>query len=114
MRTSLKWVSFWKEKKKAFIEYAIIDAKITVKHATEMEKFNKTVRKIGIPITLYSIGRNYVATQWMKNFDKHLPHQIYGEFLMKMLVKFKHQKVYLKQGMLGYICPITMPIIRMW
>jgi hypothetical protein len=54
---------FLERDKKAFIEYAILDAKITVKHETEMEKLNKTVRKIGIPITLYSIGINYVSTQ---------------------------------------------------
>jgi hypothetical protein len=52
-----------KKTTKAFIEYAILDANFTVKHETEMEKLNKTVRKIGIPITLSSIGRNYVSTQ---------------------------------------------------
>jgi hypothetical protein len=57
-----------------------------------MEKLNKTVRQIGIPITLYSIGRNYVSTQWIKNFDKYLPHQIYGEFLMKNASEIKTPK----------------------
>jgi len=44
----------------AFEEYAIQDAIITVKHAVEMEKFNMTVKQVGIPLTLSSIGRNYV------------------------------------------------------
>jgi hypothetical protein len=66
----------------AFIEYAINDSKITLKHAVEMEKFNKSVQQIGIPVTLSSIGRNYISTKWCQNFEKHLPYQISGEYLM--------------------------------
>jgi len=46
--------------KKGFVDYAIQDAIITLKHAVAMEKFNMTVNKIGIPVTLSGIGRNYV------------------------------------------------------
>jgi hypothetical protein len=37
---------FLKRDPKAFIEYAIHDAKITVKHETEMEKLNKVLEKL--------------------------------------------------------------------
>ena len=36
----------------------------------------------GVPLTLSSIGRNYMFDEWLKIFDKHLPYQISGEFLM--------------------------------
>jgi hypothetical protein len=68
--------------KQKFVNYAMLDVKITIKHATEMEKFNRSVNQLGIPNTLSSIGRNYVSTRWKKNFDKHLPYQISGEYLM--------------------------------
>ena len=71
-----------KEDKNTFIEYGVQDAKITLKHAVKMEEFNRSVKQLGIPTTLSSIGRYYVATKWVKNFDKHLPYQISGEFLM--------------------------------
>lgn len=68
--------------REAFIKYAIRDALITLKHSTEMEMFNRKVKQLGVPITQSSIGRNYVANEWSKNFDQHLPYQISGEFLM--------------------------------
>jgi hypothetical protein len=49
-----------KRDKKAFEEYAILDAMITLKHATEMERFNMSIKQIGVPITLSSLGRNFV------------------------------------------------------
>lgn len=42
--------------KESFIDYAITDAKITLKYAIEMEKLNKIVKQLGIPLTLYSIA----------------------------------------------------------
>lgn len=71
-----------KRDKKAFDEYAIRDALITLKQATEMEKFNMTVKRIGIPTTLSSIGSNYVTTEWEKIFNKHIPYPISGDYLM--------------------------------
>ena len=68
--------------KKGFTDYAIQDAIITLKHAIAMEKFYMTVNKIGIPITLSGIGRNYVFKEWEGLFDKHLPYQISSEYLM--------------------------------
>ena len=49
---------FLKRDKKAFEEYALQDAIITLKHAISMEKFNLTVKQLGIPLTLSTIGRN--------------------------------------------------------
>ena len=68
--------------KQKFVDYAMMDVKITIKHAIEMERFNRSVSQIGVPNTLSSIGRNFVSRKWKQNFDKHLPYQISGEYLM--------------------------------
>ena len=65
-----------------FRDYALHDALITLKHAIEMEIFNMKIFKTGIPITLSSIGRKFVFKEWRKIFNKHLPYQVSGEFLM--------------------------------
>jgi hypothetical protein len=51
---------FLKRDPVAFKEYAIQDAIITLKHALSMEQFNMSVKQLGVPLTLSSIGRNYV------------------------------------------------------
>ena len=56
----LKISKYLKADKKAFEEYAITDALIVLKHSTAMESFNFTLNKLGIPITLASMGKNYV------------------------------------------------------
>jgi hypothetical protein len=48
------------ENKDLFIKYALQDSVITLKHANEMEKFNMTIDKLGIPLTLSSLGKQYV------------------------------------------------------
>lgn len=68
--------------KQKFVDYAMLDVKITIKHAIEMERFNRSVQQLGIPNTLSSIGRNFVARKWKHDFDRHLPYQISGEYLM--------------------------------
>jgi len=73
---------FLERDKKAFDEYALQDSKITLKHAIAMEKFNMTVNQIGIPLTLSSIGRNYVKSEWLKIFKKFIPYQISSNFKM--------------------------------
>lgn len=73
---------FLERDRQGFIEYALRDSEIVVKHAVAMEVFNKSVYQHGVPTTLSSIGRNYVGTQWSKNFDRFLPYQISGDFLM--------------------------------
>jgi hypothetical protein len=55
-----KMSRFVEEDKSAFEEYAITDALIVLKHSTEMETFNLTLNKIGIPVTLSSMGKNFV------------------------------------------------------
>lgn len=74
--------AFLKRDPRAFEDYAIQDAIITLKHGLAMEKFNLGIKQLGIPLTLSSIGRNYVFEEWAKIFDKHLPYQISGECLM--------------------------------
>ena len=49
--------------KEAFESYALQDAVITLKHALAMEKFNMSISQLGIPLTLSSMGRNYVFHQ---------------------------------------------------
>jgi hypothetical protein len=52
------------EDPKLFQEYAMRDSEITLKHANEMELFNYTVCKLGVPLTLSSIGKEYVLNNW--------------------------------------------------
>ena len=52
--------AFLKRDPEAFKEYAIQDAVITLKHALSMENFNMSIKQLGVPLTLSSIGRNYV------------------------------------------------------
>jgi len=46
--------------KARFEEYALQFAFITLKHAISMDKFNPTLIKIGVPLTLSSLGSFYV------------------------------------------------------
>jgi hypothetical protein len=49
--------------KELFDKYALRDAEITLKHASEMENFNLTVNKLGVPLTLSGIGKSYVLKE---------------------------------------------------
>jgi hypothetical protein len=80
--------------REGFIKYALRDSEITLKHSIEMEKFNRSVKQLGVPITLSSIGRNYVSNEWSQILDKHLPYQISGEYLMEIKMRFKPPKGY--------------------
>jgi hypothetical protein len=73
---------FYEREPERFKDYAIQDAIITLKHAVAMEEFNMKVYQIGVPITLSSIGRKYVLKEWGSIFQKHLPYQVSGEYLM--------------------------------
>jgi hypothetical protein len=73
-----KMSKFLERDKEAFEKYAIKDAIITLKHAIEMEKFNWSLKQLGIPLTLSSMGRNYVFEEWRKLFKKYLPYQPSG------------------------------------
>lgn len=55
--------AFLKRDPKAFEDYAIRDAVICLKHALAMETFNNQQKQLGIPLTLSSMGRNYVFEQ---------------------------------------------------
>lgn len=52
--------------KELFERYAVQDAVITLKHATSMEEFYYTVHKHGVPLTLSSVGKAYVLSEWEK------------------------------------------------
>lgn len=54
---------FLKSDKSAFVAYALQDAVIALKHAVAMEEFNFGVKAVGIPSTLSSVGRRYVAEE---------------------------------------------------
>jgi hypothetical protein len=55
-----KMSDFLNKDKRAFVEYARTDAIITLKHSIAMEKFNFTIKQIGVPITISALGRNFV------------------------------------------------------
>jgi hypothetical protein len=77
-----KMSEFLARDRECFEKYALQDAIITLKHSTSMEVFNMTVKQLGIPLTLSSIGRNYVFQEWDKIFQKYIPYQISGDYLM--------------------------------
>lgn len=52
-----------KRDRKLFQEYAIQDALITLKHSNEMENFGFSSRRIGVPLTLSSLGKTYVLNK---------------------------------------------------
>lgn len=52
--------------KELFERYAVQDAVITLKHATSMEEFYCTTGKQGVPLTLSSVGKSYVLSEWDK------------------------------------------------
>lgn len=49
--------------KELFEKYALMDSKITLKHANSMEEFNLTVDKLGVPLTISGIGQAYVLKE---------------------------------------------------
>lgn len=53
-----------------FIEYAIKDSQITLKHMNQMEEFYLTTGRTGVPLTLSGVGKAYVLNEWSKvNYD---------------------------------------------
>lgn len=54
--------------KETFDQYAIQDAVITLKHAMAMESFNFSLKLLGVPVTLSSVGRNFVLDKWSELF----------------------------------------------
>lgn len=58
-----KMSEFLKRDPQGFENYAIQDAIITLKHAVSMEKFNFGIKQIGVPVTLASMGRNFVLDE---------------------------------------------------
>ena len=51
---------FLQDDKLSFEEYAIRDALITLKHSVEMERFNFSLKQLGVPMTLSSLGKKFV------------------------------------------------------
>jgi hypothetical protein len=73
---------FFARDPKAFESYAIQDAVIPLAHALTLENFNLAHKRVGIPITLSSLGRTFVLDKWNEIFEKYFPYQISGEVLM--------------------------------
>lgn len=69
-----------KEDPALFIEYAVRDAEITLKHSNWMEDFYFRINEIGIPITLSNLGNKYVKWDWLKRNYKG--YQIAGKYLL--------------------------------
>ena len=67
---------------KAFEAYAIRDTLIPLKHAVTLESVNFDIKRIGIPITLSSMGRALVLDKWSTSYEQFFPYQLSGEFLM--------------------------------
>jgi hypothetical protein len=63
-----------------------------VKHATAIKVFNRSIKQLGIPKTLSTIGRSYVANELTKNLDKYLPYLVSGEYLMGNADEFQTPK----------------------
>lgn len=63
-RDKSKMLTILENDKNLFIEYALQDSVITLTHACFMEDFNFNLNKIGIPLTLSSLGTSYVKNRW--------------------------------------------------
>jgi hypothetical protein len=84
-----------------FEKYAIRDAEITLKHATVMLDFNWNIKQLGVPLTLSSVGRNYVFSEWKRMFKKYFPYQMSGEYPMGDPSQFFTPKGLSKVGSVG-------------
>jgi len=73
---------FLQRDKQSFEAYAINDAIIPLIHAATLEEVNFSINRLGIPITLSSLGRNLVLAKWDEIFDKYFPYQVSGDCLM--------------------------------
>lgn len=64
-----------KDNKDKFQEYALRDAEITLIHALWTEHFNFSIKSIGIPITLSSLGSKFVKNHWEEiNYEGYQIH----------------------------------------
>jgi hypothetical protein len=52
-----------RDNKDLFEKYALMDSKITLKHARSMEEYYFTLGKIGVPLTISGISKAYVTKQ---------------------------------------------------
>lgn len=94
---------------KTFEEYALRDVLITLKHAVTLESVNFDIKRIGIPITLSSMGRALVLDKWSSIFEQYFPYQISGELLMGNAQEIQTPKGLFATGEVGlylghYIC----------
>ena len=64
--------------KDKFIEYALRDALISLVHASWMEDFK--IGFVGIPLSLSSLGRNYVRSLWKE--EGYSGYQISSKYLL--------------------------------
>lgn len=51
------------DNKDLFEKYALMDSKITLKHARSMEEYYFTLGKLGVPLTISGISKAYVSKQ---------------------------------------------------
>lgn len=59
-----------RDDKALFERYAIMDSRITLKHARRMERYYFTLGKLGVPLTISGISKAYVLKQWsIKHYE---------------------------------------------
>lgn len=92
------------DNKSLFEEYAIKDSLITLQHASQMELFNLTVDKIGIPITLSGISKAYVVKEWKGSYKGYQVHSelSVGNLMSKITPKDARSTV-LSKYLIAYI-----------
>jgi hypothetical protein len=71
---------FLERDRSSFIEYALRDSLISLIHASWMEDFNFNLGGFGIPLSLSSIGRNYVKSIW--NEESYPGYQLSPKYLL--------------------------------
>ncbi len=60
---------FYHTHKENFVNYALQDSLITLKHANEMENFNFTLQRTDVPLTLSGLGKTFVLFYWRNVMD---------------------------------------------
>lgn len=95
--------SLLNDNKNLFIEYAMRDSFITLKHCNEMEHFYCLTGRHGVPLTLSGVGKAYVFKEWdsegFKGYEyrKDIPLGDLGGYLSpKNLRNFGMMDVFIK------------------
>jgi hypothetical protein len=97
---------FLKRDQAGFEAYALADAIIALTHAVTLERVNFDAKRIGIPITLSSLGRTMVLDKWSAIFQQYFPYQISGDCLMGNADEVQTPKGLFATGEVGLSLPL--------